>query len=1133
MKKYVENFFHVYLVKRDCSEMLSLLTEDVIYIGTGKHEVAIGKKEAEKLLLEEINELPLPFQYSMYDYAETKVSENQKNVFANFRIVLTQEENSPVLLSRFTGNWVKQDDGWKLSCMHMSTASNEQKEREFFPLMYGSAVMGALSPDSENELMKLAATSLPGGIMGRYLEEGFPLYAINEKMLDILGYTYEELLEASGEKTCNLIWKEDKKMVEHWAYEQLKLNEQSEIEYRLTTKAGQPVWVNDIGRRIVADSGKEAVISIITDISEKMQKRLAEKKYQQEMKILAYTDSLTGLRNRTKFNRKLKQYGPTQISACIVADINNLKLCNEKYGHNEGDSMIIDTAQTIEEAYGKIGRCYRIGGDEFCVLVWKSTKEETLDALDKAKLLMEEKNKSRKIPMSVAFGYAIKESDTESIKEMFDRSAEMMHDVKFKMKNEFSVYREEKITNYLNVLKFFRKITDNYFFLWDIPRDEFWYFDDIDEEYAVHVNDNPVVAAKDLERIIYPADRKLLFEDLGRIAEGKQQEHNLNYRWVNKKGEAVWINCYGQVIMDEEGKPFCMIGRVSDQVLRHLYHPVTRLFNKDKLLQDFMEGLLKDGYLMLLSVEGQNVSDTKHGKGTGNQVIKECASVLENVKAAQGLWHVEENVFALYLEAESENRVQETFQQILKELEGVCTVFAGAVQDNEEMFEYKPDLYTCAKQTLERAQAMTENTLLFFVKEDMEKQQKTVRLLEELQHSIQNGCTGFYLNYQPLVKSGNYQIYGAEALLRYHSETMGEVYPDEFIPMLEQTKLINKAGLWILETALCQCGHWRKWLPEFHINVNFSVVQLSDPDIAEKVLNILEKTGMPGDALTIELTESIQMHDISYLNDIFRVWREAGIELSIDDFGTGYASMGYLNKLNVAEIKIDRTFVSKIVEATYNYKLISSVIDFAKNTNIRIICEGVEDIRELVVLEQLAPNLIQGYLFAKPCNKDIFEQTFLDDKKAEYKEYMKQIQDIYHYKSMKNVVHFDTKDILRETEVGLWVIRMNEEEQYYEMFADETMEYVLGMDRKYTPTECYQYWYSRIHPEYIDYVIENIKYVIESDKVIQLQYPWNHPTLGEVIVRCSGKRMADSDGMVTLNGYHRIMSTIEETVKEK
>lgn len=1131
MREFIEVFFDKYLAKRNYAETLSYFTEDVVYIGTGRQEIAIGKKALEELLQEEMRKIPQPFQYDMYDYAEREEAENQKNVFANFKVVLVQGENRTEMIARFTGSCVKKDGEWKICCMHMSSAASEQNEGDFFPLMYGTTVRGTLSADSENELMKLATTSLPGGVLGRYLEDGFPLYTINEKMLDILGYTYEELLEVSREEVCNLIYEEDREKVKEWAYHQLRQSEQCEIEYRLVAKGGNPVWVNDIGRRITVDSGKEAVISIISDITEKVQNRLEEKNVQQKMKILAYTDSLTGLGNRTKFNEKLKQCGPAEINACVVADINNLKLCNEKYGHSEGDTMIIDAAQAIATAYEGIGDCYRIGGDEFCVLISESGKDEILRALETAKSYMEAQNKERKVPLSVAFGYAIQESADENAKQLFDHSVEMMHDVKLRMKNEFSVYREEKITNYLNVLKFFKKITDNYFFIWDIPRDELWYFDDIDKEYAVHINDKPTIAAKETERFVYPPDYPMLAEDLGRIAQGVQKEHNLNYRWVNKKGEIVWINCYGQTITDDEGKPFCMIGRVSDQMLRHLYHPVTKLFNKEKLLQDFAQGEVSDGYFILLSVDDSDDDSVKNGKGQELQIIKKCAEILENSAIARHIWHTEENCFALYLDVESEAEVREIYNNLLQELEGICTVCAGVVPDNDEMFEYKQDLYTCAELTLEKARAIGKNTLLFFAKEDMEKQEKAVRLLEELQHSIANGCEGFYLNYQPLVRSGNYQIYGAEALLRYHSETMGEVYPDEFNPLLEQSKLINKVGLWILETALRQCGEWRKRLPGFHINVNFSVVQLSEPDIAEKVLKILEKIGMPGEALTIELTENIQIHDISYLNEIFRVWREAGVELSIDDFGTGYASMGYLNELNVAEIKIDRLFVAQIGEATYNYKLISSVIDFAKNTNIRIICEGVEEIRELVVLERLAPNLIQGYLFAKPCDKETFERSFVDDKTEEHKEYTKQIQDIYQYKNMMNIVHFDAKDILRETQVGLWIIRINEQELYYEMYADETMEQVLGVDRKYTPVECYQFWYSRISPDYVDYVAENVKHMMESEKVVQLQYPWIHPELGEVIVRCSGKRVEDSDGMVTLNGYHRIVSTIEETEK--
>lgn len=110
----------------------------------------------------------------------------------------------------------------------------------------------------------------------------------------------------------------------------------------------------------------------------------------------------------------------------------------------------------------------------------------------------------------------------------------------------------------------------------------------------------------------------------------------------------------------------------------------------------------------------------------------------------------------------------------------------------------------------------------------------------------------------------------------------------------------------------------------------------------------------------------------------------------------------------------------------------------------------------------------------------------------------------------------------------MWLIRFNEEERNYELHPDETMERIMGLDRKYMPQECYEFWHSRIKEEYRDYVWQNVKRMMTANKVVQLQYPWMHPQLGEVMVQCSGKRVEDSDGMVTLEGYHRIISNIEE-----
>ena len=125
------------------------------------------------------------------------------------------------------------------------------------------------------------------------------------------------------------------------------------------------------------------------------------------------------------------------------------------------------------------------------------------------------------------------------------------------------------------------------------------------------------------------------------------------------------------------------------------------------------------------------------------------------------------------------------------------------------------------------------------------------------------------------------------------------------------------------------------------------------------------------------------------------------------------------------------------------------------------------------------------------------------------------------------VIHFDPMDILRQTDVGLWIIRFDKEMQHLEMHADETMERVLGMGHKGTPAECFAYWHDRIKEEYVDYVHEKLGLMTELNKVVQLQYLWCHPKLGEVMVRSNGRRVEDADGMTVLEGYHRIVSNIE------
>lgn len=310
-----------------------------------------------------------------------------------------------------------------------------------------------------------------------------------------------------------------------------------------------------------------------------------EQRYQWELEEMAYTDTLTKMGNRAAFSKDMEMYLKKKRLACVIADINNLKICNDKYGHQEGDRMIIEAAESVRQGFLELGVCYRIGGDEFCVLIPKAEEWQILEAIQKVQKEIEKKNQNRTMPLSIACGYAVRENLNESLMNLFNRSDAMMYDVKEQMKQKFSVYREEKIKQYLDILTIMGKTTNSYIYLWDILADEFWYSEEIDKAYTLHDNGEIFNKSADLQKIIHPADWDVLQKDLAQIAAGTKKSHHMNYRWINRWGEAVWINCRGIVINDDKGKPFVMLGRVSDEQLRTLYHPMTKLFNKEKLME--------------------------------------------------------------------------------------------------------------------------------------------------------------------------------------------------------------------------------------------------------------------------------------------------------------------------------------------------------------------------------------------------------------------------------------------------------------------------------------------------------------------------------------------------------------------
>lgn len=664
--------------------------------------------------------------------------------------------------------------------------------------------------------------------------------------------------------------------------------------------------------------------------------------------------------------------------------------------------------------------------------------------------------------------------------------------------------------------------TDDYLFIWDIKADARWFFGNIDTHYDVRKDGCHTNSTPELMKIIHPADRKAVRQSLDEIAQGKKDIHHMDYRWINRSGEKVWINCHGRVIRDEKNQPYLMIGRVSEENLRHLYNPQTGLWNKNKLREDLKE-ILKagNGYLMLLDIDSLAAINLSHGREYGDNLLKEVAELCENLEGVCAAYHVDHNHFALVLAGETEAQVQDVFAAVKERMREKCTFTASAVPIDNNLFYDETQLLDTINMTMKKAKTISNDHIEFFSPEDLSKKVSDFALLEELKHSVENGFEGFYLVYQPQVRCHDYALCGVEALLRYESKSRGRVFPDEFIPVLEESRLIDAVGLWVLREAAAQCKKWRKVCKDLRVSVNFSAVQFKDETLGDKIVQTLRSVGLKGSALTIEVTESVGVRNRERLENIIKQFQAYRVGLAIDDFGTGYSNLAHLKQMNVDEIKIDRMFVSGIEKNSYNHKLISNVIEFARDNDIRTCCEGVETFEELAIVELLMPDMIQGYLFDKPTSAQNIEDAYMNPETPAYQSRLAFLQKLYEFTENQGMLRFDHKDILRENGIGLWVMRVKDDPSQNEFYSEEIMESLLAVNKNHTPKERYDYWLSHVHPEYVDYVKEGLAEMARGERTEPLEFMLRHPKLGDIRILMRGKRVHTADGKIVLKGYYR------------
>jgi len=257
------------------------------------------------------------------------------------------------------------------------------------------------------------------------------------------------------------------------------------------------------------------------------------------------------------------------------------------------------------------------------------------------------------------------------------------------------------------------------------------------------------------------------------------------------------------------------------------------------------------------------------------------------------------------------------------------------------------------------------NAFRYFSTDVLPQSPLRLRMASNLRVAIERD--EFTLHFQPKVDLHSGRITGAEALLRWTNAELGAVPPGEFIPLAEETGLMLPIGRWVLHQACAQHMAWRRQgLPAIPLAVNLSPRQFADADLLGDIQRALRHTGMPPDALELEVTEGVVISNPEKALATLQAIKRMGVRLAIDDFGTGYSSLGQLKRFPIDTLKIDRSFIRGLPCDAHDSAIVEAIVVMCRALKLAVVAEGVETIQQREFLRQQACTQMQGYQFSKP-----------------------------------------------------------------------------------------------------------------------------------------------------------------------
>lgn len=485
----------------------------------------------------------------------------------------------------------------------------------------------------------------------------------------------------------------------------------------------------------------------------------------------------------------------------------------------------------------------------------------------------------------------------------------------------------------------------------------------------------------DIANYIHLEDRKRYLDAMGKIFARNSRTYDISCRVRTKTGDYMLFRFIGAVLRNMGGNPSLIGGMIVNEGMQENIDPVTILPNHYAFFKNLPE-LMKTSdthIILLIGINRMNSINETLGYSHGNRVLQQISWVIQEVVKDRGTVYRKEGAkFAIVSSRMDEHEMTVVYRQIRQRLltsirmdENSYNLTINGGMISFRGFQHDPrTLQSCLAYAYRESKIKRHGSLVNFDGNARHGDKSVLQMLNTIRTDLINDCAGFYLEYQPVFSVGADKVVGVEALIRWKNDEYGVVFPNEFMPVLEEDIVFEEIGDWILLTALTDGKKLLERFPELKVGVNISPAQIGDEYFVDSLQQILRKTGFPARSLCLEFTKDCRLLDSSKLCDVVLVLRTLGIKIIIDDYGSGYDSLDFLKMFSADYVKFDRKFVQNLEESEKNRLVLRHLSELATVYDTHICVKGIETQAAADIVRDYAVQSVQGNLYSKPMSID-------------------------------------------------------------------------------------------------------------------------------------------------------------------